>query len=320
MVVRKALAVLLIGLVFMVGCSRIPSSGYAPVDLSNRKARVVVTTTMIADLARQIGGEHVEVTCLMNPGVDPHSWQSSADDSKKMQQADLIVYNGLHLEAKVADIFDDMSKHMRVVALASAIPETELRRATGGYEGAHDPHIWFDVSLWAKTVNMLRDALIELDPKNADTFRANAERHYKELLALHEEVKTKLSDKAIPSHYRVLITAHDAFFYFGRAYKFEVRGLQGISTNDQPSTRAVRELADFIAERRIPAIFGETSVPPKGIEAVQEAVQKRPGGFKVRFYGESLYSDSLGDLGGPAGTYVGMIRHNVETIAKALGQ
>ena len=298
-----------------MACTPIANGDKPRPELSNRKARVVVTTTMIADMVKNVGGPHVEVTPLMNAGVDPHQYKPSAGDARKMQDADLVVYNGLHLEGKMSDVFEEISSRMRVVAVASALDESELRVGTEGFDGTHDPHIWFDVSLWAKTINTVRDALIDLDPAHTADYKANAERYHKDLMNLHEEVKAKL--KEIPKDHRVLITAHDAFYYFGRAYDFEVRGLQGISTDSEPSTRDVRELAEFIAKRRVPTIFGETSVPDRNIEAVRQAV-KKSSNFDVKFLGGTLFSDSLDDAGKPGGTYIGMVRHNVNTIAGAL--
>lgn len=298
-----------------LGCTPITNGERTRPDLSSRKARVVVTTTMIADLVRIVGGTHVEVTSLMQAGVDPHQYKPSAGDAKKLQDADLVVYNGLHLEGKMSDVFEELAGRLRVHAVASTLDERELRVGTEGFDGAHDPHIWFDVSLWAKTIPGVRDALIDLDPAHADSYKANADRYAKELANLHDEVKARLKD--IPKDHRVLITAHDAFYYFGRAYDFEVRGLQGISTDSEPSTADVRELAEFIAKRRVPAIFGETSVPDRNIEAVRQAV-KKSAKFDVKFLGGTLFSDSLGDAGTPEGTYIGMVRHNVNTIAGAL--
>lgn len=314
---RSWLPLLAVILLAVAGCTPVPNGALPPVDLSGRKARVVVTTTMIADLARNIGGKHVEVTALMPAGVDPHQYKPSAGDSRAMQQADLVLYNGLHLEGKMADVFEELGKRMRVVAVAGKLGEGDLIRAGEGHEGSFDPHIWFDVSLWARTIDVVRDALNELDPAHAAEYGVNADRYRKQLMELHDEVKATAAK--IPPERRVLVTAHDAFHYFGRAYGFEVRGLQGVSTNSEPSTRDVTELANFIAARRIPAIFGETSVPDRGVQAVQQAVRKGSN-YEVKFLAGALYSDSLGEANGPAGTYIGMVKHNVGVIARALGE
>ncbi len=299
----------------IVGCGS-PRTGPTRPDLSNRKLRATTTTSIVADLVRVVGGAHVDVEELMRPGVDPHLYKPSAGDVARLRHADVIFYNGLHLEGKMTDVFEEMRRRVRTVAVGDAIPQAELRAAEG-YEGAHDPHIWFDVSLWAKTVPLIADTLADLDPVHAADFRDNAERYQSELLALHDEVKAKVAK--VPTDRRVLITGHDAFYYFGRAYGFEVRGLQGVSTASEPGTRDRTELAKFLAERRIPAIFGETSVPDKGVRSVQETAE-RDFGWKVRFVGEKLFSDSLGDRNSPAGTYTGMVRHNIETIVRELSQ
>ncbi|MFO0808158.1 MAG: zinc ABC transporter substrate-binding protein [Gemmataceae bacterium] len=291
------------------GCSSAAS-------VSTGKPAIVATTGMIGDAARIIGGPHVDVHVMMGPGIDPHQYKATAGDLRRMQSAKLVLYNGLHLEGKMADVFESMGKRTKTVAVTHSLnPQTELRTAAEGYEGTHDPHVWFDVSLWMKCVGAVRDALCELDPAHAADFQTNADAYLKELASLHDEVNTKAA--SIPKERRVLITAHDAFYYFGRAYGFEVRGLQGISTASEPSTRDVQELAKLIGERKLPAIFGETSVPDRNIQAVRDAVTKGYG-FEVKFVGERLYSDALGNAGTPAGTYAGMVRHNIDAMTEAL--
>jgi manganese/zinc/iron transport system substrate-binding protein len=297
------------------GCS--PAGGaLAKPNLANRPARAVVTTGMIADIVKVVGSAHVEVTALMGPGVDPHQYKATAGDLTRLQQADIVFYNGLHLEGKMAEVFEGLGTRVRTVAVTRTLdPDKDLRPAAAGYEGTHDPHVWFDVRLWMKAVECVRDALAELDPAHGDEFRANAERYLKELTDLDAEVKTKAM--RIPADRRVLVTAHDAFYYFGRAYGFEVRGLQGISTATETNTRDVDDLARFIADRKIPAVFGESSVPDRNLEAVLAAVRQRHG-YPVKLLGGQLFSDALGDAGTPEGTYVGMVRHNIDVIAGAL--
>jgi manganese/zinc/iron transport system substrate-binding protein len=253
----------------------------------------------------------------MGPGVDPHRYVATPGDVARLRKADLILYNGLHLEGKMGDLFEELEGRVRTVAVTKNLePNKDLRAAEEGYETTHDPHVWFDVRLWAKCVDTVRDALIAADPAGADVYRANADRYRGELEALHREVVEKLA-VVQPKSRRVLITAHDAFHYFGQAYDFEVRGLQGISTAADISTKDVDALAHFIGERRIPAIFGETSVPDRSIAAVQATV-KRLYKFEVKLVEDKLFSDALGEPGTPAGTYVGMVRHNVDAIARAL--
>jgi manganese/zinc/iron transport system substrate-binding protein len=276
------------------------------------KLRVVATTGQVGDLARRVGGDHVQVTALMGPGIDPHLYKASAGDVERLRRADLILYNGLHLEAKMGDVLERMGATQRTRAVAEAIPESDLLSPEGA-QGTHDPHVWFDVRLWRHALLAVRDELVDLDPAHAEDYRANADRYGRELDELDAHVRAQAA--TIPEPLRVLITAHDAFAYFGHAYGFEVRGLQGISTVSEAGTDDVQDLAAFIATRRIPALFVETSVSPRAIEAVKAAVSAR--GFNVGV-GGALYSDALGDAGTPEGTYVGVVRHNIDTIAAAL--
>lgn len=287
-------------------------AGQASGDLSQRQIVAVATTGMVADIVQNIGGERVAVTALMGPGVDPHLYKASAGDVARIQGADIVFYSGLHLEAAMGEVFERMQGRVKTVAVGEAV-EPDLLLASDQYANQHDPHIWFDVTLWQAAAERARDALIELDPSSAAIYRANAERYLGELTQLHAYVQEQAA--RVPAEQRVLITAHDAFRYFGRAYGFEVRGLQGISTAAEAGTADVQALADFIAERRIRAIFVESSVPQRTIEAVQAAVAAR--GFEVRIGGE-LFSDAMGTPGTPEGTYVGMVRHNIDTIVGAL--
>ena len=284
----------------------------AGADLSERPIRVVTTTGMITDIVQIVGGERVQVTGLMGPGVDPHLYKASEGDVIRMAAADVVFYNGLHLEAKVGEVFERMGGRVKTVAVTDSIDRAVLL-APPEFEGAYDPHVWFDVTLWMKAVERVRDALIEMDPEHAELYRANAENYLAELNALDGYVRSQAQQ--VPEEQRVLITAHDAFNYFGRAYGFEVRGLQGISTAAEAGTADLRTLADFIDERRIPAIFVESSVPQRNIEAVQAAVRSR--GFDVQIGGE-LFSDAMGSPGTPEGAYIGMVRHNIDTIVGAL--
>ena len=275
--------------------------------------KVVATIGMIADAAEQVGGERVNVVGLMGPGTDPHLYKASEGDVQSLAEADLILYNGLHLEAKMGDVLARMSGQGRTTVAVSEIIPVDQRLQPEEFEGNYDPHVWFEVPLWMMTVEAIRDALIEVDPGSADLYQSNAEAYLAELTTLHTYVEEQAA--RIPAEQRVLITAHDAFNYFGRAYGFEVKGLQGISTESEAGTGDVQALAAFIAERQIPAIFVESSVPVRNIEAVQAAVVAK--GFQVEIGGE-LFSDAMGDAGTEAGTYTGMVRHNIDTIVKAL--
>ncbi len=294
------------------GCGGGSSQERGPVSPEN-PIQVVATTSMIADLVRQVGGDHVAVNGLMGPGVDPHLYQASEGDVSAMAQADLIVYNGLHLEGKMVDIFEQMHQRgLNVHAVTAGIDEADLL-ASEDYSDSHDPHIWFDPALWQRATLMIGDVLANTDSLHAERYREAAATYAGELEDLFEWATGEMS--RIPEGNRVLITSHDAFGYFGRAFDLEVRGLQGISTALEAGTGDVSGLAEYVAENRIPAMFVESSISPRGIEAVREAVQAR--GFDVQI-GGTLFGDALDSPGTAADTYVGMVRSNVTTIVSGL--
>jgi manganese/zinc/iron transport system substrate-binding protein len=298
---------------WLVGCQKVePSGPVARPDLSQRPARVLATTGMIADLASEIGGEYVQVECLIGQ-QDPHGYLPTAQDRGRLQNADLILYNGLHLEGKMADLFEEMRSRVRTVAVSEKIDHGKLRKGDGEVE--HDPHIWFDISLWILALDRVKEALQELDPAHGERFTTNADRYRSTLQALDTEIRQQIEQ--LPREKRVLITSHDAFGYFGRAYGFDVHGLQGVSTATDISSKDVSELAKLIGEREIPTIFAETSVPDRSLQAVQQSVEKR-WNFKVKLAETKLFSDALGEPGTPTGNYPGMIRHNVRAIVEAL--
>lgn len=301
---RLGLALLALGAVACAGPD-------GPPDRSG-SLRVVATTGLVADLVLAVGGPHVEVTALMGAGVDPHLYRARAGDVERLGRADVVFYSGLHLEAKLGEVLEQLGARRRTVAVTSAIDRGKLL-APPEFAGAFDPHVWFDVALWAEALAPIRAALAEADSAHAEEYAANEQAYRSRLTSLHAWVLQRAAE--VPEAQRAIITAHDAFNYFGRAYGFEVRGLQGISTVTEAGTGDVQALAAFVAERRIPAMFVESSVPRRSIEAVQAAVQAR--GFSVAIGGQ-LFSDALGDPGTPAGTYEGMVRHNVDTIVDAL--
>lgn len=305
--------ILLVGLTALLLAGCIPAAAGDEVDASERPIRVVATTGMIADLVANVGGDRVLVTGLMGPGIDPHLYKASAGDVRTLESADVIFYNGLFLEAGMAGVLERMQdQRIKTVAVTRDI-DRSLLLAPPEFEGAYDPHVWFDVRMWMSVVDIVRDTLTEMDPEHGEFYQRNAEAYLDKLEELDRYVASQ-ADR-VPPELRVLITAHDAFNYFGRAYGFEVRGLQGISTVTEASTADIQELAQLITERRIPAIFIETSVPDRSIQAVQAAVRSR--GFEVRIGGE-LFSDALGDPGTPEGEYIGMVQHNIDTIVEAL--
>jgi manganese/zinc/iron transport system substrate-binding protein len=310
---NKFLIIILFSVGLLISACAGPADS-AGEDLSARKIRVVATTGMISDIVENVGGERVEVTGLMGPGIDPHVYKATAGDVQAMEQADVIFYNGLHLEAAMAGVLERMQDRRTVVAVTDGIDRSVLI-APEQFEGAYDPHVWFDVTLWMQAVQTVRDTLSEMDPGSADLYHENAEAYLEELSQLHTYVQEQA--ERVPAEKRVIITAHDAFNYFGRAYGFEVRGLQGISTATEASTGDVQQLANFIVEREIPAIFIESSVSERNVQAVQAAV--RAQGFEVKIGGE-LFSDAMGNPGTPEGTYIGMVRHNVDTVVNALVQ
>jgi manganese/zinc/iron transport system substrate-binding protein len=274
---------------------------------------IVATTTMLADLSRVIGGEHVNVDGLMGPGIDPHLYQASAGDVTLMQNADVVVYNGLHLEGKMGEIFQSLTdRGSTVICIEDGLPKDQLLSWEDD-SSVHDPHIWFQVSLWKSAAKTVADRLSEADPSHAQAYKKNLEAYTLELEKLDTYIRDRINE--IPKDQRVLITAHDAFQYFGKAYGLEVRGLQGISTDAEAGTADISTLADFITKRKIKAVFVESSVPPKTIEALQAAVKSK--GFDVAIGGE-LYSDSLGGKNSGAETYLLTVKANVDTIVGAL--
>ena len=302
-------------LLFVVGCSTSqdcdpPIGGCS--EAPDSKVNVVATIGMLADITENVGGDFIYVNGLMGPGVDPHLYKARESDVRALQNADVIFYNGLHLEAQMGEVLEKMHGSKTVVAVSDSLPEDSLLDFSG-YPGLYDPHVWFDVTYWQHAVEEVRDTLKEYDPEHAEQYEANAAAYLVQLDDLHAYVQEKVL--SVPEDQRVLVTAHDAFSYFGKQYGFEVKGLQGISTASEAGTKDVQDLATFIAERKIKAIFVESSVPERNIKAVQEAVQAQ--GWDVQIGGE-LFSDAMGDEETVEGTYIGMVTHNIDTIAGAL--
>lgn len=282
------------------------------------KIRVVVSTSQIADIVRNIGGEEVDLTVLMGPGVDPHLYKATARDVISLQRADLILYNGLHLEGRLAETFSKISERGRtVVAVAEGLPEERLIPSSD-YENSYDPHVWFDPELWAMVVDNVESALAAAAPSEAPLFQERASVFKGEVLALSDWAALRIS--SIPENLRVLVTSHDAYNYFGRSFGFQVVGVQGVSTATEAGLADIAKTADFIKARGIPAIFVESSVSPGTIKRIS-----RESGAQV---GGELFSDALGALGEmhtgsdgeeyDVGTYIGMFKYNVHTIVDAL--
>lgn len=303
---KGILSTLIVGLIVTIftGCSS--------VNTSQEKLKIVATSTMLYDLTLNIVGDEIDCIGLMGVGIDPHLYKASAGDVSKLESADMIVYNGLHLEGQMEDIFSQLDKKGKMIACVSdGIDTNKLLIEEEG--SMFDPHIWFDVELWMEAAVYLTQEIIEMDSDNKETYTNNLENYLQELEELEEYVNQRTSE--IKMEQRVIVTAHDAFNYLGNAYGYEVRGLQGISTQAETSTSDITDLAEYIAKNEIRSIFIETSVPTKNIEALQEAVKAK--GFEVEIGGE-LYSDSLGDMSEGEGTYIGAFKANIDTIVDGL--
>jgi manganese/zinc/iron transport system substrate-binding protein len=307
----RTFAILATAALLLFGCAA-EQTRPTPEPVVGRALRVTTTIGMITDLTRQIAGPHAVVTGLMGPGTDPHLYKARERDIRALAQADIVFYNGLHLEGKMVDVLENLARRQRVIAVTERIDPAGLRELPGA-GGAHDPHVWFDVSLWMQAAERIRDGLIKAAPAHRAEFEANAADLRQRLSELHDWCRTEIA--RIPKERRVLITAHDAFGYFGRAYDIDVRGIQGISTEDEASVNEINALVAFIAARGIKAVFVESSVSRKNIEALVEGARARDHELRI---GGQLFSDAMGAADTPEGTYVGMVRHNVSTITAAL--
>jgi len=273
----------------------------------------VATTGMVADAVREVGGDRVEVVALMGPGVDPHLYRPTASDIARMARADAVFYHGLNLEAQLREFLERLGSRVPVVALADGLPHDRLHE-NPDYANQFDPHVWMDPRLWRGVVIEAADALSGMDPAGAEIYAANADAYLAEVDALADYGDRVLS--SVPEGARVLVTAHDAFGYFGAAHGFEVLGIQGISTNSEAGVRQIESLVDTLVSRDIGAIFIESSVSDRNVRALIEGAAAR--GHTVKIGGE-LYSDAMGTPGTYEGTYIGMIDHNVTIITDALG-
>lgn len=276
------------------------------------KPTIVTTTGMIEDAVSAIVGDSFEVISLMGAGVDPHLYKAKKGDLTLLREASVIVYNGLHLEGKMGEVLEKLGRKKPVVAIGEGIPETSLIYH-GDNTDSKDPHIWFDLMLWSEGLTFLENELGKVYPSMTSYFKTNLKAYQDKLLDIHEDAINTI--QKIPMQQRVLITAHDAFSYFGKAYQIEVKGLQGISTVAEFGLKDVKELVDFIVERKIKAVFVESSIPRKSLEAVVEGCQQKGHDIKI---GGTLYSDAMGEKGSEEGTFIGMFKHNVKTIVESL--
>lgn len=305
------------GLVGVLSLSLMAACGNEQADdvSEDNPLNVVATTSMIADLMEIVGGENVTVSGLMGPGVDPHDYQPSTSDVNTMTEADLIAYNGLMLEERFVEVFEQMDQRgVPSVIMADALNETELLDPEeGGEDLEYDPHIWFSVSHWEAVTSHVADELSEMDPDNEGYYQDNADTYLSELDELRTYIEERIEE--VPEQSRYLVTAHDAFQYFGEEFDFEVIGLQGLNTQTEAGTGDISNLADFLVDNEINAVFVESSVSPRNIEALIEAARSR--GHDVENAGE-LYSDALGSAEEDADTYLKMYRSNIDTIVDGL--
>ncbi len=272
-----------------------------------------VTVGMVADIVRRVGGEHIEVVQIMGPGVDPHLYKATRDDVAAIMSGDIVFYSGLMLEGKMSDTLIKMARRKPIVAVTEMVDESQLLEPSD-FAGHYDPHVWMDVSVWSKCVQALAEALAEFDPDHADSYVSNAAGYRQQLAALHQYGRESI--QTIPEGSRLLITSHDAFNYFGRAYGLDVQGVQGISTESEAGLRRVNDLVDAIVSKNVRAVFVESSVPRKSIDALVEGAASRNHEVSV---GGELFSDAMGDAGTYEGTYIGMLDHNITLVTRGLG-
>ena len=295
---------LLIILTVLIGCKNSSEK--------NGKLKVVTTTNILGDLLSEIGGDKISLETLMGAGVDPHLYKASEGDVNKLYNADIVFYGGLHLEGKLVDIFEKMQGKRNTVSVGDRLPKEQLI-PSANFASNYDPHVWFNVQFFKRFSQIVTEELSKADPENAAYYAENNVDYQKKLVALDSEIRTII--ETLPKEKRILVTAHDAFNYFGKEYDFDVVGLQGISTATEAGVRDVQKLSDFIIANNVKAIFVESSVPRRTIEALQAAVLSKNHEVAI---GGSLYSDALGNPGTEEGTYIGMFRYNVNTIINAL--
>lgn len=292
----------------VVSCTSEPSSK----EQDSNKLKVVCTTGMLGDMVENLGGDLIEVEALMGPGVDPHLYKATPGDLKKLREADAIIYNGWHLEGKMVEVLEKLEARKPVFAAAEKL-SAEVLLQIGDDPDAIDPHVWFNVAMWQECATAISAFLVEQDSEHTSMYEKNLTTYTDSLASLNKWVKSEISQ--IPEKQRVLITAHDAFSYFGEAYDIEVRGLQGISTVAEFGIRDVSDMVNFITERGIKAVFVESSIPQKSLEAVVNGCAEKGHAVSI---GGTLFSDAMGESGTPEGTYRGMVKSNVNTIVKAL--
>ncbi len=305
---KQFIGIILLSLVMLSSCA--PKEERSDQD----RLYIVTTTQMIADMVRNLAGDRAEVISLMGPGVDPHFYKATQGDLKRLKDADIIFYNGLHLEGKMQSIFEKFARQKTVVAVSVDIPRSDLLLLSSeGDETLYDPHIWHSIELWKQIIPTITKTIIEKDKPHAKQYRGNKESVSKKLAALNDQIIKEVN--TIPKQHRLLITSHDAFNYYGRNYNIEVKGLQGISTVAEIGIKDITKMVDLIISRKIKSVFVESSVNERNLKAVIEGCKKK--GWEVNI-GGTLFSDAMGKDGTVEGTYIGMIKHNTNAIIKAL--
>ncbi|WP_271855383.1 metal ABC transporter solute-binding protein, Zn/Mn family [Patiriisocius marinus] len=300
----KKITLLIIMLIALVSCKNETED--------TGKLKIVATTSMITDIVKNIGGDFIELQGLMGAGVDPHLYKASEGDVAKLYNADIIFYNGLHLEGKLVEVFEKMEQTKTTIALGESLPKDQLI-GSEYFASNYDPHVWFNIQFFKQFAMTVTEQLSKKDPVNSVNYIANEKAYLAKLDALETEVTATIA--TLPEEKRILVTAHDAFNYFGKSYGFNVVGLQGLSTATEAGVQDVQRLSDFIIENKVKAIFVESSVPRRTIEALQAAVLYKNHEVTI---GGSLFSDALGNTGTEEGTYIGMFKSNVNTIVNAL--
>lgn len=294
----------LLGMLCLVACGKTTQVKYD----AHKKINILCTTSLIADCIHQIVGEQAEVQWLMGAGTDPHLYKATHHDLSKLRNADIIIYNGLHLEGKMGEVLEKIGKDKPVLAMSDGLDETDIYRSNN----APDPHIWFSVRLWKKGLAHVASKIQEIDTTHKAIYQKNALAYLGELENIHEWIKSEI--EKVPKEKRILVTAHDAFGYFGREYGLQVRSLQGISTLAEFGVRDVTDLVNFVTEKKIKMIFVESSIPTKSLEAVVDGCSMKKHTVVL---GETLYSDALGEMGTESGTYIGVLKHNLQAILKS---
>jgi len=308
----SSLTITLLALLSILGCSE--STPSASSSDARTPYQITTTTGMITDIVKRVAGEHAQVQGLMNSGVDPHLYQPTRDDIQRLAQSDVVFYNGLHLEGKMTNTFERLAETSTVVVAVTEDLDGSILRSPPGFDGHHDPHVWMDPIAWCSAVEVVSRTLGEYDPVHATEYQEHARVLIEEIHDL--SARAELAIGTIPESKRVLITAHDAFGYFGQRYHFEVIGIQGISTESEAGVRDIERIVDLIVQREIGAVFVETTVSERNIRALIAGAQSKGQAIKI---GGSLFSDAMGLEGTYEGTYIGMIDHNITRIVRALG-